>query len=152
MSNKKTYMKLITKLTFAVLLLTLQASNTYSQVQISRKYRIVAYKAGNPQVFSVSNEAEITPPMSLYVPNTFTPNGDGINDTFGVAGEAVKDFNIQVYNRWGEKIFESENANVRWDGTFKGENVPIGAYVYKITAQGATGKKVNKEGNLNVIR
>ena len=145
-------MKQFSKLMFAILCLTLFSNFSYSQVQFSRKYRVVAYKAGNPQVFSVSNEAEVIPAMSIYVPNTFTPNGDGINDTFGIAGEAIKDFTIQVYNRWGEMIFESANPNQRWDGTFKGVKVPQGAYVYRLTAQGATGKKENREGNLNVIR
>ena len=69
-----------------------------------------------------------------------------------ISGEAIKDFSIQVYNRWGEMIFESANPNQRWDGTFKGEKVPQGAYVYRLTAQGASGKKENREGNLNVIR
>ena len=145
-------MKKNTKIFFTILLLNFVANTSFSQVQLSRKYRIVAYKAGNPKVFSISNEAEVIPAMSLYIPNTFTPNGDGINDTFGVAGEAIKDFNIQVYNRWGEMIFETANANERWDGTFKGTKVPMGTYVYRISAQSASGKKVNREGNLNVIR
>lgn len=122
-----------------------------AQVSVSRKYRVIAYKTGQPQVFSISNEVEIIPAMTLYIPNTFTPNGDGLNDTFGVAGEAIKDFKMQIFNRWGQLIYESSNANERWDGTYGGQKVPMGTYVYKVTASSPNGQRQNKEGNLNVI-
>jgi gliding motility-associated-like protein len=144
-------MKLFSQIVLGVLLVAGLSNKASCQVQYSRKYRVIAYKAGDPSVFSVSNEVEIIPAMSLYIPNTFTPNGDGLNDTFGIAGEAIKGFNIQVFNRWGELIFESGNANERWDGTFQGKKVPQGSYVYKLTAQSPTGKRVNREGQLNVI-
>ncbi|MBL7923219.1 MAG: gliding motility-associated C-terminal domain-containing protein [Bacteroidia bacterium] len=133
------------------LLLCLQAGSSDAQVSSSRKYRVIAYKTGQAQVFSISNEVEIVPAITLYVPNTFTPNGDGLNDTFGVAGEAIKDFRMQIFNRWGQLIFESSNANERWDGTFQGQKVPMGTYVYKVTASSPNGMRQNKEGNLNVI-
>ncbi|HOS48836.1 MAG TPA: gliding motility-associated C-terminal domain-containing protein, partial [Bacteroidia bacterium] len=59
------------------------------------------------------NEVEIIPQMSFYIPNTFTPNGDGLNDTFGIAGEALKEFRMQIFNRWGQLVFESGNPNER---------------------------------------
>ncbi|CAN5518812.1 hypothetical protein BH11BAC2_BH11BAC2_23030 [soil metagenome] len=127
------------------------SQDSNAQVQLSRKYRVTAYKLGSPQVFSVSNEVEIIPAMSFYVPNTFTPNGDGLNDTFGIAGEAVQNFQLQIYNRWGQMIFETSNPNQRWDGTFRGKLVPEGCYVYKVFAQGPKGNRKLKEGNLNVI-
>jgi len=122
-----------------------------AQVSLSRKYRVIAYKTGQPLVFSISNEVEIIPAMSLYIPNTFTPNGDGLNDTFGVAGEAIKDFRMQIFNRWGQLIFETSNSNERWDGTYGGQKVPMGTYVYKVSAGSPNGQRQNKEGNLNVI-
>lgn len=122
-----------------------------AQVSLSRKYRVIAYKTGQPQVFSISNEVEIVPAMSIYIPNTFTPNGDGLNDTFGVAGEAIKDFRMQIFNRWGQLIFETSNANEKWDGTYAGQMVPMGVYVYKVSAGSPNGQKQIKEGNINVI-
>jgi len=140
------------KLSLSILFfITVHVCESNAQVQSSRKYRIVAYKTGAPQVFSISNEVEIVPQMTFYIPNTFTPNGDGLNDTFGIAGEAVKDFNLQIFNRWGQLVFESENPNDRWDGSFNGEKVPQGVYVYRLSAQGPSGKKETKEGNLNVV-
>lgn len=135
-------------LAFLFLVIT---SETSGQVSFSRKYRVIAYKSGQPSVFSVSNEVEIIPATSLYIPNTFTPNGDGMNDTFGVAGEAIKDFQMQIFNRWGQLIYETDNANDRWDGTHNGQKVQMGTYVYRVVASEASGRKLTKEGNLNVI-
>ena len=122
-------------------------SEAFSQVQYSRKYRVTAYKNGNPLVFSLSNEVEVVPAMTIYIPNTFTPNGDGMNDTFGVSGEAIKDFNMIIYNRWGQMIFETSDANIQWDGTYDGQKAPQGAYAYTLTAQGPVGGKQTKIGN-----
>jgi gliding motility-associated-like protein len=138
--------------TLYVIIASLAISQSASaQVQFSRKYRLVAYKSGQPQVFSISNEVEIVPPLSLYIPNSFTPNGDGLNDTFGVAGEGIKDFSIQIYNRWGQLVFQASDANNRWDGTYNGQKVPSGSYVFKVSAKDQTGKRELKEGQINII-
>ena len=144
-------MNTITKTFLLSITLCFVALSSMAQMQNSRKYRVIAYKNGEPQTFSVSNEVEIIPPMTHYVPNTFTPNGDGLNDTFGIAGEAVKDFKMEVFNRWGQLIFQSSNPNLRWDGTFQGTQVAEGVYVYKLTAQGNKGKRETKEGSVNVV-
>ncbi len=136
----------------AFLLTVLAASSLSAQnVQNSRKYRVVAYKNGNNGVTSTSNTTEVVPYMSIYIPNSFTPNGDGLNDTFGAYGEAIKDFKMQVYNRWGQMIFESNNVNNQWDGTHQGEKVPMGSYVYKVIAKGVVGKQTTKDGTVNIV-
>lgn len=138
--------------TVYLVIILLGKEQAYSQnVQYSRKYRVIAYKVGNPGISSMSNETEVIPSMYIYVPNSFTPNGDGLNDTFGVAGEAIQTFSMQIYNRWGDKIFESKNVSQQWDGTFKGAKVPEGAYVYKIYASSITGKKAQKEGTITLV-
>lgn len=119
--------------------------------QYARKYRVTAYKNGSSQTVSMSNEVEVVPTMSLYIPDAFTPNGDGINDTFGISGEAIRNFNMRVYNRWGELVFESDNASTQWDGSFKGEKVPQGVYVYQVSAQAPTGQYANKKGTVTVV-
>ena len=96
-------MKSSFRIYYLMVLLSLLISTAFSQVQYSRKYRITGYKNGNPLVYSISNEAEVIPAMTIYIPNTFTPNGDGLNDTFGVTGEAIKEFSLIIYNRWGQK-------------------------------------------------
>lgn len=89
--------------------------------------------------------------MTLYVPNTFTPNDDGINDTFGIDGEAIKEFNMIIYDRWGQLLFETDDVNKRWDGTFLGKKVATGTYMYKISAASITGSRQFREGHINVI-
>lgn len=148
MKNMQTYLLCFLSVCFIGLIAAEQAS---AQVSLNRKYRVIAYKKGAPQIFSISNEVTIIPNMSIYIPNTFTPNGDGLNDTFGIAGEAILEFNMQIFNRWGQLVFEAANVNDRWDGTFLGQKVPIGTYVYKLTATSASGIRQKKEGSVNVI-
>ena len=74
---------------------------------------------------------ELTGP--LYVPNSFTPNGDGINDVFFADGLLVAGFNMQIFNRWGELIFESNDPAFGWDGTFKGHEPILDTYTWRIS-------------------
>lgn len=88
----------------------------------------------------------------LYVPNTFTPNGDGINDTFVTLGKDVKDFKIYIFDRWGILIFESTNLNIHWDGFHKGAPVPIDTYVWKIEYADFQKNFYKLIGHVNVVR
>ena len=78
----------------------------------------------------------------LYIPNTFTPNHDGKNDTFMAYGNSVAKFKLRVYNQWGEFIFESQNLMQGWDGTYRGRAQPSGVYVYyvEVTFNGGVSK------------
>ncbi len=142
-----------TKSIYCAFIMAVVATTSLSaqNVQDSRKYRIVAYKNGNSSVTSTSNTTEVVPYMSIYIPNSFTPNGDGMNDLFGAYGEAIKDFRMQIFNRWGQMVFESNNVNNRWDGTHEGVKVPQGSYVYRVIAKGVVGKQTTKDGTVNII-
>ena len=73
------------------------------------------------------------PPMPLVIPNTFTPNGDGINDTWQILNiERYPNCNVQVFNSYGEKLYSSVGYSVPWDGKFKNAYLPTGAYYYII--------------------
>jgi len=76
----------------------------------------------------------VVPDYNFFVPNAFTPNGDGKNDFWQIYGNtsAIKQLNVKVFDRIGEKVFESEDINFKWDGTFKGHPAQIGVYVYEI--------------------
>ncbi len=89
---------------------------------------------------------------SLYVPNTFTPNGDGKNDVFLAYGTAIANFKIRIYNQWGQFVFESQSISQGWDGTFKGTLQPSGVYVYYIdvTFNGGTSKML--KGTITLLR
>jgi gliding motility-associated-like protein len=69
----------------------------------------------------------------LYVPNAFTPNGDGLNDTWIIETlQPYPEAEVKVYDRFGEKVFDNYGKNIAWDGRCKGEALPSGVYVYMI--------------------
>jgi gliding motility-associated-like protein len=86
----------------------------------------------------------------LVVPNTFTPNGDGSNDTWGVpALRFFEEVRLQIYDRGGLLVFSTENPDIRWDGRLKGKELPIGAYFWAISVK-ETGEF--RKGVLNLLR
>jgi gliding motility-associated-like protein len=114
-------------------------------------YRVVAYRNGD-QLESVSNEVCIPAISHLFIPNAFTPNNDGLNDLFKPVGMYILEYNLQIYNKWGVKIFESSDINTCWDGKFKGSDCQVDHYFYQITVTGTDGKKLNKAGSLLLMR
>jgi len=90
----------------------------------------------------------------LFIPNTFTPNGNGVNEKFNAYGEGIISFHMQIFNRWGQLIFETNDINAGWDGTYKGKIVETDTYVYKIDYQTECGGMLTKNeiGHVNVIK
>jgi gliding motility-associated-like protein len=89
----------------------------------------------------------------IFVPNVFSPNGDGKNDEFCVmSGECLSEFIIRVYDRWGEKVFESSDYTQCWDGNYKGGKANSGVYVYYLSGKTKDGKNINQKGNLTLLR
>lgn len=83
-------------------------------------------------VDSITKPIVILDEYYIYVPNAFTPDGNRYNNTFRVSTINIVEFDIQIFNRWGELIFSSGDKNFEWDGTYKGEMVQDGTYVWKI--------------------
>jgi large repetitive protein len=92
----------------------------------------------------------------IFVPNTFTPDGDEFNNVFKPVvplGMALDDYTLLIFNRWGEILFESHDVDFGWDGTYHGETVKEGTYIWTIVARGATDKKSRKfEGHVNLLK
>jgi gliding motility-associated-like protein len=93
----------------------------------------------------------------VYVPNAFTPDGDGVNDRFGpvVQGVDKSDYHFYIYDRWGEVVFESHHPEKRWDGSVKGSESAskTDVYVWRlVTKNKYTGEEVEKEGHVTLIR
>jgi gliding motility-associated-like protein len=89
----------------------------------------------------------------VFIPSAFTPNGDGRNDVFRPVVAGMKQFRfMRIYNRWGQLLFNSGSPGVGWDGTFKGQKQPSGAYVYVIQAIDYTNKPYLKKGTFVLIR
>lgn len=91
--------------------------------------------------------------IPFIVPNAFTPNGDGLNDVFRpLITQIVKGFKMTVYNRWGQAIYESGNANSGWDGRYNGIKQASGVYVYLIQFDDADGVPITLKGTVTLIR
>lgn len=98
---------------------------------------------------------EIVSQLRYFVPSTFTPNGDRINAVFHpvfASGLTVNTFHLSIFNRWGEEIFHSQDPNDGWDGTFNGDTVQEGTYLWKMefVSSEDSGHKV-VTGNVNVL-
>lgn len=78
-----------------------------------------------------SKTVKVEPIFTFYIPTAFTPDEDGINETFFGTGEAIQTYNMKISNRWGELLFESNDPEFHWDGTHKGKQVEAGTYVYE---------------------
>lgn len=88
----------------------------------------------------------------IYVPNAFTPNGDGVNDVFLIYGTAIASVRLMIYNQWGSLVYTSTDITKGWDGTYKGGKAPAGIYVYALETNMQDGKRVTKNGSLSLIR
>ena len=89
----------------------------------------------------------------VFMPNAFSPNGDGKNDVFGPKWyHEFQLVDFQIYNRWGTLVFSSSDANAAWDGTYKGVPQPVGTYTYIVRGVGNRGETFFKQGNIILIR
>lgn len=104
---------------------------------------------------TITKIIDVLPEVILYVPNTFTPDGDEHNQSWRIHIEGVDifDFNLGVYNRWGEKIWESKNPAESWDGTYNGSLVQNGTYTWHIYAKDRLdGNRYTWTGTVNVLK
>ncbi|MGI4749633.1 MAG: PKD domain-containing protein [Janthinobacterium lividum] len=90
--------------------------------------------------------------VTIFIPNTFTPNNDAINDDFGVKITNLKDYRIQIFNRYGQQLYEAKNILKRWDGFYNGQPVPVGTYYYVITATTLNDDNLKEAGYITVLR
>ncbi len=86
------------------------------------------------------------------VPNAFSPNGDGINDVVKVEGRGIVGLMFRIYNRWGEKVFETHDKNIGWDGIYKGVLQEMEVYTYAVEATLVDGKTIPLKGNITLLR
>jgi len=102
----------------------------------------------------VINIVDSTCDFKIYIPDAFTPNSEGpeINNTFQPYVENSDLFRMMIYNRWGEKIYETTDVSHGWDGTYMGEKVIEGIYVYKIQLKTHTGEKYGFSGTINLVK
>ncbi len=124
-------------------------NNPASQVII---YRIsaIANQAGIRK--STSQILILYKSNNLHFPEAFTPDGDGLNEVFEVNARFVSRFEIMIFNRWGELVFQSNDINTPWDGRYNGNVVQDGTYVCKIRLTDESGRETQKEASIVLVR
>lgn len=120
--------------------------------EVEAKYRIKSLSANG--VESYSNTYTIPIAVKLFLPDAFSPNGDTINDDLAIKGSTrrITNFEIEIYNRWGNPVFTSTDPSVTWDGTFQNKNAPSDTYSFKIVAKLDDGKELTKSGKFLLLR
>jgi gliding motility-associated-like protein len=98
-----------------------------------------------------TSSLRVLPQYHVYLPSAFSPNGDGLNDTFRPVVAGVAEMTFQIYNRWGETVFSGKNQET-WDGNFKGKPVQEGIYVYSVQVLNMLGERQSFSGSLTVLR
>jgi gliding motility-associated-like protein len=103
------------------------------------------------QLITVESDsiADVFPPA---FPTAFTPNGDGLNDVFYVRGGPFSEFELRIFNEWGNEIFTSNGQQIGWDGTKSGSPQPDGLYIYVFKGEGIDGEVYDISGEINIIR
>lgn len=137
---------------------TSTAEDPLKKYNVSKTYNVLLTVQDS---FGCSNSIykEVVPPLNVFIPTAFTPNGDDLNEYFEVYGEGFrsginnsKKFRMVIYDRWGMKVFETTNPSFKWDGTFNGKKLAAGTYMYMVTVEGAEQQKIEMDGVVTIIR
>jgi len=102
-------------------------------------------------IYTKSNVLRIERPPIISIPNSFTPNSDGLNDQFKVYGKFINSYELQIFNRWGEVLFSTNDLDTGWDGTTKGQKAPIGNYVYWIKIKDLSNNEHIRTGSILIL-
>ena len=136
----------------ALALIFILGTDAFAQtLQSTTDYRIIAYMRGGEHVKSRSNTVEMVRFSKMYIPNTFTPNGDELNDQFKAICGELSAFSMLIFNKWGQLLYETDDVNKPWDGKYEGKIVKEGSYVYKISARGSSEGAIEKSGTVTVL-
>ena len=118
-------------------------------------YRIIGHRntlLGEPKVISISN-VDCSPIRSLiWIPNVFSPNGDNLNDTYVTPGIYIKEYHIQIYNRWGELVFEGFDYYDNWDGVYLDKPAQQDAYMVIVETVGVDDVRRRHYGTVTLVR
>ncbi len=125
--------------------------------------KTTTYTVTGSNKFGCANSDEVTVFVQcngnqVFIPNTFTPNGDGENDVFYPHGSGITQVvNMRVYNRWGEVVFQRSNFQMNdkgagWDGSYNGQALPPDAFIYTVDALCPNGESISWKGDVTLLR
>lgn len=115
------------------------------KVKVTDEYRCMAMDTVLVHVLPLDCE------KGVFLPNAFSPNGDGVNDELRVRGYVIKDMNLSIYDRWGEKVFESTDQSEGWDGRFKGRGLTSDVYNFILRYTCINDEQFSRTGNVSII-
>jgi gliding motility-associated-like protein len=105
--------------------------------------------AGTPETYEIT----VNPlDKDVFVPNVFSPNGDGRNDKLFVYGNYISQVDMHIFNQWGQEIFIIDSKTKGWDGTYKGKPQPVGVYVYAMKVVMTDGRTISTKGSITLVR
>lgn len=103
-------------------------------------------------VDSITLPIEVETDFYMYIPTAFTPNRDGLNECFSVQGVGFDGFEIQIFDRWGNRVYQSTDVNECWDGKMNGKDLPVGSYSWNILVRLPFDEVAQKNGTVNIVR
>ena len=113
-------------------------------------YYLVAFNGNCADTISITIYVESV--YKIYFPNSFSPNEDEENDVLKIYGVGIKNIRLEIFNRWGEKVFETTNQLAGWDGTYRGKQLTTGVFAYYLSVDFYSGTTKNLKGNITLIR
>jgi len=116
-------------------------------------YEVLAQEySGGYNATSRSNKIYLIQPPLLHVPNAFTSNFDNLNDVWGIVPVFVKEYELNVFNRWGERVFYTKDKKEQWDGTYRGRIEGNSVYIYTITFKGWDNSIHRVKGTVTILK
>lgn len=136
---------------------TLPTIEAAPDVEGQYAYSVTVTNADGCQLIgSTGNEFEVFDPAcdmtDVFIPNAFSPNGDGENDVLEVYSNFITDMELIIFNRWGKEVFRSTSQNIVWDGRFEGELLPPGVFGYTLRVMCPPNKEYTTKGNITLVR
>jgi gliding motility-associated-like protein len=129
-------------------------TNTAYTFNTSGTFTVTLIASAGPCSDTATASIVITDGLSVHIPNVFSPNEDGVNDLFMITSTGVKEMTLEIFNRWGQLMYESKSGDkASWDGvTSNGAKAPTGTYFYFVKVIGFDDKEISKNGPLNLFR
>ena len=128
-------------------------SQTFTIVDTAQTFSVIGQSANGCLDTATVTVVVQTNTGDFFIPNAFTPNGDGKNDVFKAYGSSIREIDLKIFNQWGQLVFESQDAQKGWDGYYGGHLQAAGVYLYavKVVLYGQAGT-IFRKGSLNLIR
>lgn len=131
---------------------SLQKNTSYHFANAGKYPVVMLVEDANGCKDSIVKTIEVLLDFTFYIPNAFTPNNDDRNEIFIPVTRGVKMYELLIFNRWGDKIFQTTDLNKGWDGTFRGESCKQDSYVWKVKLTTVEGEEKNYSGNVILLR